>query len=228
MTKELMGQSKAKWTIEDIRLPDKILRASSQPDDAFDSNGLGIQKLSKKSIRNALKFCLTTLKQDTTPEGGEQMLMDMLAFLCSKDAYMGCLKYPADFENIISEIFYYLTEKDDIGQSMIFESASKAFGNFFGTCNRLGIEVHLFLSDSLEIVSEWCMTNMQRNSINSSSCSRQHFFNAIASMLYSHPDLSIGPMKRYGRHILRYCKKAYAASQNFHKEALNRYLLAHM
>jgi hypothetical protein len=35
-------------------------------------------------------------------------------------------------------------------------------------------------------------------------------------------------MKRYGRHVLRYFKKAYVTAQGFHKEALNRYILAHL
>lgn len=228
MCKEIMNESKAKFTIEDIRLPDKILRASSQPDDAFDSNGLGIPKLSKKSVRSALKFCLETLQNENIPRGGEQIMMDMLAFLCSKDEYMGCFKYAVDFRNVLSEIFYRLTKQEDMVAPMIFESASKAFGNFFCTCSRLGIEFHSFISDSLEIVSEWCKINIQRNTVNSSSSSRQYFFNAIANMLGSHPDHSIGPLKRFGRHILRYCKRAYTTAQGVHKEALNRYILSHL
>jgi hypothetical protein len=227
LCKEIINVSTLKSRKEDIQLPDKILRASSQPDNAFDSNGLGILKLSKKSIRNALKFCLEILQDENIPEGGEQILMDMLAFLCSKDEYMGCFKYAIDFRNILSEIFYRLTRQDVVAP-MIFESAAKAFGNFFGTCNRLGFDVHSFVSDSLEIVSEWCKINIQRNTVNSSSSSRQHFFNATASMLCSHPDCSIGPMKRNGRHILRYCKRAYATARSFHKESFNRYILAHL
>ena len=227
LAKEII-QSKAITKIEDIRVPDRILRASSQPDDAFDSNGLGIPKLSNKSVRNALKFCLEILQSESVPKGGEQILMDMLAFLCSKDEYVGCFKYAVDFRNVLSEIFFRLTKQDDMVSPMIFESASKAFSNFFSTCSRLGIEVHTFISDSLDITADWCKINMQRNTVNSSSSSRQHFFNAIACMLCSHPDHSIGPIKRYGRHILRYCKRAYATAQGFHKEALNRYILAHL
>lgn len=228
LTSKEIIQSKNKVVIQDIRLPDRILRASSQPDEAFDSNGLGIPKLSKKSVRNALKFCLETLQNENIPEGGEQVLLDMLVFLCSKDEYVGCFKYAVDFRNVLSEVFYRLTKQDDMAAPLIFESASKAFGNLFCTCSRLGIEVHTFISDSLEVIADWCKINVQRNTINSSSSSRQHFFDAIACMLSSHPDHAIGPMKRYGRHILRYCKRAYATAQAFHKEALNRYILAHL
>ena len=35
-------------------------------------------------------------------------------------------------------------------------------------------------------------------------------------------------MKRYGRHILRYCKRAYATARSHHKDALNRYIVAHL
>ncbi len=228
VTKELVTQKRVKVQAEDLRLPYKILRASSQPDEAFDTNGLGIPKLSKKSIRSALKLCLEVLQNEKTiPEGGELIMMDMLVFLCSKDEYMGYFKYAVDFRNVLSEIFFRLTKQDDT-ISPIFESASKAFGNFFATCNRLGIDVHTFVSDSLEVISDWCKINVQNNTVNSSSSSRQHFFNAIANMICSHPDHSIGPMKRNGRHILRYCKRAYATAQGHDKDALNRYILAHL
>ena len=226
-SKEIL-QSKSKIVIQDIRLPDRILRASSQPDEAFDSNGLGIPKLSTKCVRAALKFCLEVLQNESIPEGGEQVLLDMLVFLCSKDEYVGCFKYAVDFRNVLVEVFYRLTNEDEMVAPMIFESAAKAFGNLFCTCSRLGIEVHSFMSDSLQVVADWCKINLQRNTINSSSSSRQHFFDAVACMLLSHPDHAIGPMKRYGRHILRYCKRAYATAQGFHKEALNRYILAHL
>ena len=159
-------------------------------------------------------------------EEGEQKMIDMLGFLCKN--CMGCFKYVGDFQNVLSEIFYRMTKEDVMIAPMIFEAACKAFDDFFGACNRLGIEVHIFISDSLEIVSKWCKINIQKNTVNSTSCSRQHFFSAVATMICSHPDHSIGPMKRYGRHILRYCKKAYANAQGHHKEALNRYLLAHL
>ncbi len=226
-TKEILNQSKVKVQVEDLRWPDKILRASFAPDDAF-SNGLGIPKLSKKSLRSALKLCLEILQNEKNiPVGGEQIMMDMLAFLCSKEEYVGCFKYAVDYRNVLSEIFYRLTKQDDV-PAPIFDSAAKAFGEFFSTCNRLGVEVHSFLSDSLEIISDWCKINVQRNTVNSSSSSRQHFFNAIATMICSHPDHAIGPMKRYGRHILRYCKRAYATARSHHKDALNRYIVAHL
>ena len=179
-------------------------------------------------MRAALKFCLEVLQNESIPEGGEQVLLDMLVFLCSKDEYVGSFKYAVDFRNVLVEVFYRLTNEDEMAAPMIFESAAKAFGNLFCTCSRLGIEVHSFMSDSLQNVADWCKINLQRNTINSSSSSRQHFFDAVACMLFSHPDHAIGPMKRYGRHILRYCKRAYATAQGFHKEALNKYILAHL
>ena len=78
--------------------------------------------------------------------------------------------FAVDFRNTLSEIFFRLTKEDDMAVPIIVESAARAFGNFFCTCNSLGIEVHSFLSDSLEIVSEWCKTNIQKNTVNSSSC----------------------------------------------------------
>ena len=226
-TKEILYQSKVKVQLDDLRWPDKILRASFAPDDAF-SNGLGIPKLSKKSLRSALKLCLEILQNEKNiPQGGEQVMMDMLAFLCSKEECVGCFKYAVDYRNVLDEIFYRLKKQDEV-PAPIFDSAAKAFGEFFSTCNLLGVEVHSFLSDSLENISDWCKINVERNTVNSSSSSRQHFFNAIATMICSHPDHAIGPMKRYGRHILRYCIRAYATARSHHKDALNRFIVAHL
>ena len=224
-------KTKTKLSVEDIRLPYKILRASSQPDYAFDTNGIGLTKLPKKSVRNALKFCLEMLQNEKVLEvKGEENMIDMLYFLCSRDEYVGYFKYMVDFQNILTEIFFRIREDDDemVAPIELFEASCKVFDALFSTCNRLGIQNHIFISDSLEVVSRWCKKGIQENSFNSTTVTRQHFFNATATILYSHPEHSIGPMKRYGRHILRYCKKAYPCAQGHHKDALNKYLLSHL
>jgi len=231
MTKEIVNGKKVKCKMDDIRLPYKIMQASLQPDDAFDSSDFDIPKLSKKAVRSAFKFCTDLLRDANISEANVLILVEMLDLLCSKKAFLGCFKYPGDFLTAISEIFYRLRTGDNVEPSprIIFESASKAFGSFFSTCDQLGIEVHLFVSDSLEVVSDWCKMNLQSDTVDILSCGLQHFFNGIATMLVSHPDHSIGAMKRHGRYIFNYCKRAYSkAITDSDKEALNRYFLAHL
>ena len=221
-------KGKGKTMLEDIVFPDKLLRASAGPDETFDTKGLkGIPKLSKKTVRGLLKFCLQMLENDTVIEiGGERIMLEMLTRLCSKAEYMGFFKYAADFQCILSEVTLRMNEQRVSVETHI--AACKAFDALFDTGNHLGIQLHMFLSDSLQLVSQYCKNKVQENAAHSISTSRLHLFNAVASMLLAHPEHSIGPMKRYGRNFLRYCKRAYANAPSNHRDVFNRYLLAHL
>jgi hypothetical protein len=226
---------KTKLTLDDIRLPHKLLQAAGQPDEAFDdTDGMtritGIPKLSKKIIRNALKFCLEMLESERVAkvQGGEVLMLEMLAHLCSKADYVGQFKWLTDFEQVMSEITLRMTPKVEQEEGHLFDIAVKAFDGLLQTCHHLGIEMHMFLPDNLKLISDWCATHVREGSCNANSAARPHVFNAVAVMLYSHPDYAIGPMKRHGRNVLRFCKRAYSNATGIHLEAMNNYLLAHL
>lgn len=224
-TSTLKGKSKA--TLEDILLPDKLLRASAGWDETFDGQGLqGIPKLSRKTVRSLLKFCLQMLEDDNVIEiGGECIMLEMLTRLCSKKEYMGFFKYSVDFQCILSEITLRMNEDVSVE---IHNAACKAFDAFFDMGNQLGIQLHMFVSDSLQVVSQFCKARIRENGFKSLSVSCLYIFNAVGSMLLAYPEHSIGPLKRYGKNILRYCKRAYPNAPSNHREAFNRYLLGHL
>lgn len=214
-----------KPTPADIGFPDKLLRAATGPDPVFDSHGLAIPKLNKKTVRNILRFCLEMLDNEKLLEcGGEVQMLEMLARICSRPEYMGYVK-DARFQSILSEITSRLTGKVSPDTYLV---ACKAFDAFFETSSQLGHPFHSFLSDSLGIVSGFFETCLQEDSPSSAPAARVHMFNAAASMLFAHPEYSIGPMKRYGRPMLRYCKKSYTGAPAIHREAMNKYLSAHL
>jgi hypothetical protein len=226
---------KTKITLDDIRLPHKLLQAASQPDGTFDdadgtTKVTGIPKLSRKIVRNALKYCLEMLESERVANvpGGEVFMLEMLVHLCSKPEYVGHFKWSTDFERVLSETTLRMAPKVEREESHAFDTAVKAFDGLLQTCHHLGIEMHMFVSDNLKIVSEWCTLHVKESSFNANSSARPHMFNATAVMLYSHPDHAIGPMKRYGRSILRFCRRAYTNATGIHLEAMNHYLLAHM
>jgi hypothetical protein len=219
------GKRGVKPTPADIGFPDKLLRAATGPDPVFDAQGLAIPKLNKKTVRSILRFCLEMLDNEKVIEnGGEVQMLEMLARICSRPEYLGFVK-EARFQTIISEITRRLTEEVSPDVYLV---ACKAFDAFFETSSQLGHPFHMFLSDSLRIVAAFFQSSLQQGSDNASPATRVHMFNATASMLFAHPDHSIGPMKRYGRHILRSCKKTYANAPAIQREAMNKYLLSHL
>lgn len=227
---------KTKLTLDDIRLPHKLLQAAGQPDEAFDDTDgsttpiTGIPKLSKKIVRNTLKFCLEMLESERVANipGGEVLMLEMLVHLCSKPEYVGQFKWLTDFERVMSEITVRMTPKVEQEEGHAFDVAVKAFDALLLTCHHLGIQMHMFISENLKLVSEWCATHLKEGSFNANSAARPYLFNAVAVMLYSHPDHAIGPMKRHGQNVIRFCKRAYSNATGIHLEAMNNYLLAHL
>jgi hypothetical protein len=222
------GKSKSKRTLEDVTLPKRLLVCCDKPDEAFDNDGLGIPKLNRKTVRNILKYCLSMLEDEDATALAEIELLDMLNHMCSRVEYVGYFKYHSDFSNILDELSHRLTSEVEEENQNSFFHAAKAFDSLFGTCKNLGIQMHFYLSDSMEIISAWCKGHIHGNTVKPTSNVLPHFYSAMASFLYSHPEHAIGPMKRHGRPILSYCKRCYPSAAGVNKDALNNYLLAHL
>jgi hypothetical protein len=219
------GKKGVKLTPVDIGFPDKLLRAATVPDPFFECDGIPIPKLNKKTVRGIAKFCLEMLDNPKVIEcGGEIQMLEMLSRICSRPEYLGLVK-ETTLPSMLSEITCRLTQEVSTD---VFLVSCKAFDAFYNTSSRLGHPFHLFIHDSLGIVSSFCRDSMLENRGNAASVARMHMFNAAASMLFAHPDHALGPMKRYGRNIIRCCKKMYANAAPNHREAFDKYLLAHL
>jgi hypothetical protein len=223
-----LGKSKAKPSREDVTLPHRLLVSCDKPDEAFDNEGLGIPKLSRKTVRSVLTYCLNMLADEDAMEFAEVELLDMLNHMCSRVEYVGHFKYYSDFSNIMSELSQRLTPEIEEHNHEVFYHSAKALDNLFAICQVLGIQMHLFVPDTIDIISLWCKRYIHNNTSKPSSNVLPHFYNTIKSILYCHPDHSIGPMRRCGRSILSYCKRCYPSATGVHKDALNNYLLAHL
>jgi hypothetical protein len=222
-----MGNSKAKLTLDDITLPHKLLKHCSKPDEAFEE-GIATPKLSKKTVRHALKFCLNMLTDDAAIELGEVQILEMLNHMVSRVEYVGNFKHTTDLANILSELSWRLEPEMEARNYIVFLQASQCLDSLFRSCKTLGIQVHHLLSDSIELVSNWCKEHIKANTVKASSDVLSSFFGAVTSLLQWHPEYAIGPMKRYGRAILSFCRRCYPAANGPQKYALNEYLLAHM
>jgi len=139
-------------------------------------------------------------------------------------------KYHNDFANILDELFIHLTPEVEAERVAFFEEAAKALDNLFSTTKRLGIQMHIFINDTIRTISAFYKFSLedQNKPIRPQAPALPHLYNTVTTILYTHPDHSIGPIKRFGRAILRNGRKCYANAKSPAKEALNSYLLSHL
>jgi hypothetical protein len=238
------SKSKAKLNEEDINLPYNLLIQCDKPDEAFDSVGLGIEKLSKSTVRKLLIYCLKMLADENAVILAELKLLEMLHHLCSRVYHVGQFKLETDLPNVFDELSLRLetpsSSTEDSNSSSnnnkhthshgIVCAAAKALDGLLVSCKSLGIQVHNsgLLQETIHLVSSWCRRQIKADKVNPSSDIVPYLFNAVATALECHPEHAIGPMKRDGRNILSYARRCYPNARSVQKTSLSNYLLAHM
>jgi hypothetical protein len=229
VAQSIVAGKKVKLTEHDVTLPYNLLVACEKSNDVIGDPSVSIPMLSKKTVRSLLKFCLEFL-DDEAVNVARRNLVEMLSFLCSKTDFVGIFKYHQDFTSILGELSIHLTPEVEQQDVMLFNEAAKALDNLFSTTKLLKIQMHMFINDTLKLIYAFCKSYLddQTKTIRSQAPALPHLFNTVASILRAHPDHSIGPMKRYGRSILRYARKCYPSAKSPGKEALNSYLLSHL
>jgi hypothetical protein len=222
------GKSKAKRTMEDIELPYRLLSVCTQQDDAFENEGLGIPKVTKKTIRSLLNYCLNMLGEEDVSEEVEEKMLEMLNFLCAKPEFVANFKHTVDFRNVMSELSERLSPEIEQANRTTFELAAKAVASLFDTCKCVGIDLYLFVPDTLDMISIWCKHHIYEKQVEHMSGALPHFYNLASCIIDSYPDVSIGPVRKFGRPILSYCKRCYTSASGPNKQALNNYLFSHL
>lgn len=222
------SKSNAKLQLDDIKLPYFLLIACDSPDETFDDAGLDIPKLSKKTVRSVLTYCLSMLADEKAVELGELQMLHMLNHLCSRNHHVGFFA-PKNFQAIFEEISQRLDEETEREDPVVFAAAAQVLESLFQSCRTLDIEMNPFISGSIEIIADWCRRKIKEDSLKRINLQvLSSFYSTLASIFYSHPEKSIGPMKRYGRSILSYCKRCYPSTAGMQKDVLNNYILAHI
>lgn len=230
VAQSIVAGKKVKLTEHDVHLPYHLLLACEKSKPIIWDDSVAIPMLPRKTVRGLLKYCLELLENDEV-SFSHVKLMEMLGSLCSKPEYVGVFKHHQDFSYILSEISFRLTPEVEERHSSLFAAAAKALESLFTTTSLLGIEMHIFVSSTLELLSGYCksfLDNQATKVIRPQSPELVHLFLTVAIMLRAHPDHAMAPMKRFGRPVLRFARKCYANSKSPVKEALNSYLLAHM
>jgi len=215
------GKSKAKLALEDVTLPKKLLVACVKPDSVFE--GIEIPKLSRATVRYILKYALNLLADESVLNLAEMEVLDLLLFLCSREEYVPFFKNPSDLENIWQEVTLRLTDEVEKDFPSIFEKASEILDALFSTCYRLGLENHTFVPRMVELVFKWCKQHLVTQ-----TTTPQFLIGGLSTLMNAYPDRAIGSVRQYGRALLSYWKRNYASAKGLTKDALNRYMLAHL
>ena len=193
----------------DIMLPYQLVKALNKSDDGWDTEGRGIPKIRRKTVRLLLKHCLAMLDLDEAVAVAHGPLLEELSYLCSRVEFVGFFKPSSDFATIMEAIGKRLDPEDDGNTEthVIRLHASRAFCGLFQTCRTLGIDVRQFLPSSVAMVATWCKHQIAEENIQPGSPILPSYFNGLVALFNLHPEYAIGPLRRQGRHILRYAKK---------------------
>lgn len=213
---------KAKLQAADVELPQKLLTASEVPDGVFESDNLAIPKLAKKDVNRLLNYCLNMLEDEEALNLSEVKLLDMLRQLCAKEEYVAYFS-KSKYTKVFGEIHERLTSECEMENPAIFKTSAQILEALFRSCQKIGRQMDEYVSGALQIIAVWCK-NTNRSKI---SGALVDLYNTVATILFTHPDHSIGPLKRFGRPILSYCKKCYGLSNDrTQKDALHNFILS--
>lgn len=214
---------RAKLKESDVDFPYHLLIASEEPDGVFDNDSLAIPKLAKKDVNRLLNYCLNMLDDEEACKLSETNLLLMLLQLCSKEDYVGYFS-KSKYAKVFGEINERLTPAYEKETPDIFNIAAEILESLFRSCQKLGRQMDEYISGTLQIIAVWCKHGGKERTKRSGALA--DLYNTVATILFTHADHTIGPLKRFGRPILSCCKKCYASSSGMQKDALNNYILS--
>jgi hypothetical protein len=217
-----LAQGKSKLTLEDIRLPHKMILLCNQHDDLFDDEHV---VLGKDQVKLLYSFCVDMLDEEQTKEiyGAEVELLAMLLYMCKRRECVAYFKPEQHIAYILElvekRILVPHNEGIDPGYGTtrrmeIAQPAANIFSCLFSTCQELGIDLHVVLPRTIKFVATWCIEAYEL----SRQQSREYAIHAItypllagaAILLRANPDLAVGSLTRHGQPIVKTIKLSFA------------------
>eukprot|EP00978_Attheya_sp_CCMP212_P021524 scaffold62915_cov55-Attheya_sp.AAC.2 len=233
---------KSKLMLEDVVLPYKLLILCDRDEENSGTN------LSSKEILALLKYCLETLTDEKANEAGADFdLLRMLHHLCSRSDYVAHYRPKHEISYILAELQDRLssamkqTHNKASGvrlglaasqsQSQVLLQTAKAFAALMEqTSVRLRLGMHVCLAPCMELVSNWCNSQLASRGTNSTGVSGMlaYMYSVATNLMATHPEQCVEVMKRVGRPMLTFAKSCYPMTSGFQKDALIEYFSAHL
>ncbi|CAB9503037.1 protein kinase TEL1 [Seminavis robusta] len=237
----LAHERKGKLDPDDVKLPLRLLHYSDSGSTSGEGNQARLEtacRLEDRDIKRILKFCIDMFNSDIARRMAEMEIMNTLIFLCERVEFVATFRPSTELISIMKIVEDCLdldTDDDDIDNadnkrrrknSDAVVAAARIFGSVLESCQELGVALHLFVSEGIQLVSRWCEQNMEE--VKGSPRELSYLFRGINTLMRFHPEQAIQPLQRYGAHILRYAKRAYQHSTPINRHALHGYFIAHI
>lgn len=184
--------------------------------------------LGNKITRQVLNFCLELLDDEAACAMAENQILRFVASLVAQKGYLQSFKSEAEIQIVLEEMERRIVPADTNSVSLHVQvNAAEVVRNLFRTATReLGMDLALFVANSIKMVAlfaEGADTARQTQAV----C--LPLLEAIACLMRINPEQACAPLKRHGRAILHYAKRAYRdAADRYHRDIIHEYFLCHL
>lgn len=188
--------------------------------------------LGSKQVRQVLNFCLELLDDEQACQKAENQILRMVAGMVAQTGYVSSFRSESEMQVILEEVERRIipSASEEIPHA-IQVSAAEIFRNLLRTATvELGMDLPMLVASSIKMVAVWCTKIITESELRLST---QSIFlpllDGISCLIHINPEQAYEPIKRHGKVILKFAKKAYRQSlDKYHRETLHDYFSAHL
>lgn len=210
-------------TAEDILLPFKLIQSCDvHVDDEFEAG-----KLSKDEVKKLFKYAMELLKTDEALEVAETEILEYVAYMTSRRQYVAYMRPARQMVELLEEMEQRLLSDDEV-PTRVAVAAAKVVKNLVTTASQeLGMSLHLILSRCIKLISTWCHAQLEKARAGFPP-ELPYLVHAAAVLLESDLHLSVAPLTRYGRPIMKATRVHYQRVGDVNRHSMELFMLAHL
>lgn len=197
----LTSKTKARLTLEDTKLPFRLLRGSySALRQLYDSETLMMSvALNKKMTLSLVEFCLDLLEdEDACTKVNElpKAMVELLAFVCDKTECVAHFRQDKHMLTILDDIDTIVLGDETPSKDQV-DWAGRVFYNLISSAHKVGLAMHLLVRTSLGMIAALAGKIKNHEDPSIFWCVR-NFLQGAAILMRANPDLAIEPLREYG------------------------------
>lgn len=222
------AKGKTKLTVADVNMLFKFVQVCDIANEGFEE-AYNTYKLSRKEVKLVACLCLDLLDDVFALAIAELQLLEMLAFICSRDEYVAHFRPDPEIQVILEEAEKRISAEDtDALPHGTLEAATKVFKNIINTAADSCITLNLFMPGAIKLVGGCCARNVaNQENTRRVTVDQLNLISGVTHLIRSDPEQAIAPLTRHGRAILSFAKRFYGAG-DMQRDVLNQYFKCHM